>query len=217
MPFVHQLFSSNMELQRDASDPIWGWVTPGNTVTVTVQDQNSNVIQTTNPTAGSDGRWQANIGPFGLVTNSAAYTITIASAGQTTVTLTNVLIGDGWLCSGQSNMAFSKKTIGVINSAQEDADSINYTDLRVITVPQVEATTPQTTLTSGFWSVIGPASATNITATGYFTAREIYKRQHIPIGILCSAQGGTEIENWVNLQFALSVSDFVLTYFDQTL
>lgn len=216
-PFVHQLFSSNLVLQRDASDPIWGWVSPGGTVTVTVQNQNSNTIQTTNTVAGTDGRWQVTVGPFGLVTNNAAYTIIISSPGQTTVTLTNVLIGDVWLFSGQSNMAFSMNSIGVINTAQEVADSVNYTNLRCFTVPEVETTGPQTNLGSGSWQVVGPSNAGNLTASGYFTAREIYKQQHIPIGILCSAWPGTEIECWVNLNFALSISDYIQPYFDQTL
>lgn len=216
-PFIHKLFSSNMVLQRDANDPIWGWVTPGITVTVTVKDQNFATLQTTNAVADADGHWEVSVGPFGLVPNNAAYTIIISAPGQTTMTLTNVLIGDVWLCSGQSNMAFPMTTIGVINTPEEVADSINYTNIRCFTVPLTEATTPQTNLPSGSWIVVGPGNAASISATGYFTAREIYKRQNIPIGIVCSAWGGTEIECWVNSNFGLSVSDFMQPYFDQTL
>ena len=118
-PFVHQLFTSHMVLQRDASDPIWGWVTAGNTVTVIVVDQTSTTIQTVSAVADSNGRWQVSVGPFGLVPNNAAYTVTISSAGQTTVTLTDVLIGDVLLCTGQSNMDFSLNTISVYNLAAE--------------------------------------------------------------------------------------------------
>jgi sialate O-acetylesterase len=217
LPFVHPLFSSHMVLQRDATDPVWGWAGPGVTVTVVVKDQNATVIQTSTAVADTNGRWQASVGPFPLVTNNAAYSLTISASGQTTVTLSDVLIGDVWLCAGQSNMAYSMNTIGVTNAAQETADSINYPSLRCFTVPEVEAATPQTNLNSTSWQVVNPSDAANITACGYFTAREIYKQQGIPIGILCSAWPGTEIESWVDAATATNISEFIQTNFDQTL
>src|SRR5882724_12749975 len=75
---LHKLFSSHMVLQRDATDPVWGWVTPGATVTVKVFNQSSAPIQTNTAVAGSDGRWQVAVGPFGLVANNAAYSVTIS-------------------------------------------------------------------------------------------------------------------------------------------
>src|SRR5258708_5414684 len=99
---LHKLFSSHMLLQRDAADPVWGWATPGAMVTVKVFNQSSAPIQTNTVVASLDGRWQVMVGPFGLVANNAAYSLTI-SDGTTTITLTDVLIGDVWLCSGQSN------------------------------------------------------------------------------------------------------------------
>lgn len=212
---IHRLFTSHMVLQRDALDPVWGWDTPGAAITVQVYDQNAALVQTTTCIAGADGRWQAAIGPFGLVPATPAYRLTISDA-TTTVTLTDVLIGDVWLCSGQSNMAFSMYTIGVTNADQEIADAVNYPMLRCFTVPEVEALQPQTNLTGGSWVVVDPSNAGNITASGYFTAREIYKQQHIPIGIVCAAWGGTEIECWTELGVASSVSDFTWPTFDQS-
>jgi sialate O-acetylesterase len=211
---LHRLFSSHMVLQRDADDPIWGWATPGVTVTVKVFDQNSVLIQTTNTVVGSNGNWQITVGHFGLVANNAAYKLTI-SDGTTTITLTDVLIGDVWLCGGQSNMQFSLTTIGVTNLDAEIADSINYTAVRCFTVPTVSAITPQTNVPSGSWLVANPSNTGNFSATAYLTAREIYKRQQVPIGILCCSWAGSEIDSWLDPAFVSSIADFTQLVFDQ--
>src|ERR1035437_233800 len=105
-PLLHRLFTNNMVLQRDASDPVWGWATPGTTITVTVYDQTNAVLQTKTATAASDGSWKTTIGPFSLVPGNAAYHFTVAKPGSSQ-TVSNVLIGDVWLCSGQSNMEYT--------------------------------------------------------------------------------------------------------------
>jgi autotransporter-associated beta strand protein len=212
---VHSLFTNHMVLQHDAADPVWGWAAPGTTVTVMIYDQNSHPVETNTATAGSDGKWEAMVGPFGLVTNNAAYSMTISDE-STTITLTDILIGDVWLCSGQSNMDYSLATIGVINLAQEVADSTNYPTIRCFTVPHVSAYAPQTNLPAVSWAVAGATTTSNFTATGYFTAREIYKQQHIPIGIICSAWYGSEINPWIDLTTASNFADFTQTVFDQT-
>jgi len=214
-PFVHPLFTSHMVLQRSAVDPVWGWVTPGTTVTVVVKDQNSVTVQTKTAVADSNGRWQANLDPMGLVANNAAYSAVISASGQTTATLTDVLIGDVFLCSGQSNMAFSLNTIGVYNLANEIADSANYPNIRCFTVPGVSSFTPQTTFTGGSWLASGTANTGNFSATAYFTARELYKQQGIPIGILVSAVAGTEIKAWLDPVFTAGFCDFAQLLFDQ--
>jgi sialate O-acetylesterase len=213
-PFVHQLFTSHMVLQRNAEDPIWGWASPGVTVTVKVFDQNSLLLQTKTAVADSGGRWQTTVGPFGLVPNNAAYSLTISAPGQTTVTLTDVLVGDVWLCSGQSNMDWAVS--GVYNATAEIADSVNYPAIRCFTVPQVTSLTAQSNLSGGTWIVSGPAATGGFTAVGYFMAREIYKQQGIPIGILRSSWGGTIIQAWSDPAFVAGIADFTQTVFDQS-
>ena len=105
-PLLHPLFTNNMMLQRDASDLVWGWASPGTTITVTVYDQTDTVLQTKTATAASDGSWKTMIGPFSLVPGNAAYHFTVATPGSSQ-TVSNVLIGDVWLCSGQSNMEYT--------------------------------------------------------------------------------------------------------------
>jgi autotransporter-associated beta strand protein len=214
-PFVHPLFTSHMVLQRDADDPVWGWTTPGVTVTVKVFDQNAALLQTETAVADSNGRWQTTVGPFGLVPNNAPYSLTISAPGQTTVTLTDVLIGDVWLCSGQSNMDWSVS--GVYNATAEIADSVNYPNVRCFTVPQVTSLTAQSNISGGSWIVSAPATTGGFTAVGYFMAREIYKQQGIPIGILRSSWGGTIIEAWSDPAFVAGIADFTQEVFDQSM
>ncbi|HTJ79763.1 MAG TPA: sialate O-acetylesterase [Rariglobus sp.] len=214
-PFVSQLFSSHMVLQRDAIDPVWGWTTSGNTVTVVMKDQNGATLQTKTAVADSSGRWQTAVGPFAKVTGNAAYSMTISAAGQTTATLTDVLIGDVFLCSGQSNMQYSLNTINVINLSQEIADSANYPQVRCFAAPLVPTSAPQVTLTGGTWQVAGPATTGNFSATAYFSAREIYKQQGVPVGIVVSAWPGTQIQAWVDALGVSSISDFSQTSYDQ--
>jgi sialate O-acetylesterase len=201
-PFVHQLFSSNMVLQRDVQDPIWGWTTPGASVTVTINSQSKTAV------ADANGRWQANIGPF---TAGGPYVLTVS--GPQTATFTNVMFGDVFLCSGQSNMEYAVN--GVYNSSAEIADSANYPNIRCFTVPKVSALTPQDNLSSGSWLVAGNSTTAGFSAVAYFMAREIYKKQNIPIGIVASAWGGTQIQSWVDAATAGGVADFGQDLYDQ--
>ncbi len=213
--FVHKLFSSNMVLQRDAVDPVWGWTTAGNTVTVTVRDQTSATIQTATAVADANGRWQTAVGPFALVENNAAYSMTVSASGETLATFTNILIGDVWLCSGQSNMEYTLSGLPVYNLAQEVADSANYPQIRHFLVAKTVAATPQTTIPAASWSVAGPSTTGGYTATGYFTAREIYKQQGVPIGILSSSWAGTTIKVWTDPDFAAGFPDFAWPLLNQ--
>jgi autotransporter-associated beta strand protein len=211
---LHRLFSSHMVLQRDADDPVWGWAAPGITVTVKVYNQNAALVQTRTAVAGSDGRWRVSVGPFGLVANNAPCSVTI-SDGATTLTLTDVLIGDVWLCTGQSNMQFSLNEIGVTNLAAEIADSVNYPAIRNFSVPFVSSLKAETNLPSGSWQGADPSVTGGFTAAGYFTAREIYKQQQVPIGIIRSAWAGSEIKSWLDPLLVSEISDFTQPIFDQ--
>src|SRR5579872_7319109 len=95
MPFISPMFSDHMVLQRDMKDPIWGWSTPGSEITVTIAGR------TEKTTTGADGKWQTKIGP---IRAGGPYTLTVA--GPQTVTFNDILGGDVWICSGQSNMEF---------------------------------------------------------------------------------------------------------------
>jgi sialate O-acetylesterase len=202
LPFVHPLFSNNMVLQRNASDPVWGWTTPGAQVQVSINGQ------TASATANSQGYWQASVGPF---TAGGPYTMQVT--GPQSATFTGILFGEVFLCSGQSNMQFTVNE--VYNANAEIADSANYPNIRCFTVPTVPSNTTQTTLSGGNWQVSGPSTTGNFTAVGYFTAREMYKVEGVPIGIINSSYGGTQIQSWVDMGVGSSLGDFTQQIFDQ--
>jgi len=213
-PFVHPLFTSHMVLQQNATDPVWGWVAPGITVTVKVYDQNAALIQTVTAMADASGRWQTAVGPFSLVPGNAAYSVVISTPGQATVTLTDVLIGDVWLCSGQSNMAWTLS--GDYNAAADIADSANYPQVRHFTLPNVSSFTGQPSFPGGSWSVAGPSTTGGFSAVGYIMGREIYKENGIPVGIILSAWGGTLINAWSEPGFVAGIPDYTQAAFDQS-
>ena len=219
-PLLHPLFTNNMVLQRDASDPVWGWANPGTTITVTVYDQTDAVLQTKTATAASDGSWRTAIGPFSLVPGNAAYRFTVATPGSSQ-TVGNVLIGDVWLCSGQSNMEYTlygnypegggtrlANSTNEIAAAQAAA-SAPY--IRQFKASHAVASTPQSTFVGGVdggaWTVAS-SNARAFTAIGYFMAKQIYDSQQVPVGLLALNWGGTSIHPWVPADYLRTLADY---------
>ena len=192
-PFLHPLFSDNMVLQRDIAAPVWGWTTPGAKVTVTLGDKNAEAV------ADAGGKWLTKIGPLAA---GGPYQLTVT--GPRTVTLHNVLIGDVWLCSGQSNMQFGVG--GAIDGQQEIAQA-DFPQIRLLTVPDRPAFLPQE-LFSGTWSVCSPQTAGNFSAVGYFFGRKIHQDMHVPIGLIHSSWGGTVCEAWTSAEALNTMPDF---------
>lgn len=201
-PFVHQLFSDDMVLQRDDTDPIWGWTTPGSQVTVEINGQTSSA------TADSDGRWEASIGPFAA---GGPYELSIA--GSENVTFSNVMFGDVILYSGQSNMEWIVDQAA--NASAEVADSINYPNVRCITVERAISHVPLDEIDDAVWQVSGPNTTKRFSAAAYYTAREMYKQQGVPMGIVSSAYGGTVIQSWMNMTTVATIAAFTQEIFDE--
>lgn len=218
-PLLNQLFTNNMVLQRDADAPVWGWTTVGNTVTVKIFDQASTLLQTKTAVATANGRWQVTVGPFAAVPGNAAYSMQVSAPGVTTNIRTNILIGDVFLCGGQSNMARGLSTIGVYDLNAEITDAANYPNIRHIAVPFVSSNTPRQTIGGTSWFVAGVGtgngSTKDFSATGSFMAREIYKRQGVPIGLINAAYSGTEIKLWLDPDFVAGFADFGQPAYDQ--
>jgi sialate O-acetylesterase len=192
-PFVHGLFTDHMILQRDVACPIWGWTTPGATVTVTLGEQ----IVTA--TAGADGRWQASIGP-----RPAGGPHTITVAGPQTITLKNVLFGDIWICSGQSNMDFG---IDGVNQWWNELPGGSVDGIRLYWVKPTSSFAPEATVT-GTWSVASnesllrkkqPFTTVGFSAIAWLFGRKIHQQTGIPIGMIECAQGNTSIQPWSTL------------------
>jgi sialate O-acetylesterase len=189
-PFLHPLFTSNMVWQRDLAAPIWGWSTPGTKVTVAMLDK------TATATADADGKWLAKLGPF-----PAGGPCTLTVSGPQTVTLENVLVGDVWLCGGQSNMLFGINNLGK-EAAQEVANATDG-NIRLYEVPHNIQLAPQQAYVGGRWDVCSPQTIVKggwggFSAVAYFFGRQLRKDVNVPIGLLESCWAGTVAEAWTS-------------------
>jgi sialate O-acetylesterase len=176
------LFADHAVLQRDKPLPVWGWATPGETVRVQLGKE------TAETTAGKDGRWQVTLKPQ----TASKDPLTLSVAGANTITVKDVLLGDVWLCGGQSNMEWS---LGGCD-APDDVKSADLPLVRQFGVDLHFATTPQTDV-KGRWSVCSPQTAPGFTAVGFYFARRVHQYTGVPIGLLRSCVGGTNIELWM--------------------
>ena len=189
-PFLHPLFTDNMVLQRDHADPVWGWTTPGAAVTVELHGKTVKAV------AGPDGKWVAAVGPLAA---GGPYTLSIT--GPQSATLKNVMVGDVWLCSGQSNMEFG---VGNLAEPEKAIAAASDPDLRLFTVPKVPAETPQSVVTAGQWqastpeTIKGQGTWNGFSAVAYFFGRKLRQDTHVPIGLLLSSWGGTPAEAWTS-------------------
>jgi sialate O-acetylesterase len=198
---VNSLFSDNMVLQRDDYVAVWGKATPNTVVSV-----QSSWNQKAKAFADNTGEWMTKI-----KTDKAgrSQTLTIAS-DEDTITINNVMFGEVWLASGQSNMEMPVKgwlpNDPIQNSANEIA-SANYPDIRMITVQRNKATKPLDDFT-GSWITASPSTVGDFSATAYFFARELYQELGVPIGIIHTSWGGTPAEAWTSKERLLSLGDF---------
>ena len=179
-----KIFGDNMVLQRDMQIPVWGWAEPNEKVTIELNRQKKEVK------ADKNGKWIARLdalpagGPFQLTV-----------IGKNTIVFNNVLIGEVWICSGQSNMEFRVQS--AINASKE-IQSADYPQIRQIKIPNTISASPKNDISGGEWAVCSPQTVSNFTAVGYFFARELYNKLHIPIGLINSSWGGTMVETWTS-------------------
>ncbi len=197
------LFGDNMVLQRDAKIPVWGMADPSEKVTVTLAAKTAATI------ADASGHWRVTLDAL-----PAGGPYTLAIAGKNTVTLNNVLLGDVWLCSGQSNMQFAvgwHKEYFTSDIAAADDPKLRSFTVQNVTSPQPLSDlkpNPQQT-----WQIASPQTVLGFTAVGYFFARELRRQLDIPIGIVHSSWGGTNGESWASRE-ALSADPELKTLAD---
>ena len=180
------IFSDNLVLQQGTKVRIWGSARAGERVTVTFQNKSAEAV------ADSQGHWQVFIGPL----NSGGP----AELRVNTLVIKNVLVGEVWLCSGQSNMEWPlANTIG----ATETLAQANYPEIRMFRVEHHTSAEPLTDL-EGHWVVTTPDEAAHFTAVGYFFGRELYQRLKVPVGLINSSWGGTPAEAWTSHEALVS-------------
>jgi sialate O-acetylesterase len=183
------LFSDHAVLQAGAPVPVWGVAAPGEKVTVSLNGQSQSA------TASADGKWVVRLNPL---KPGGPFQMTIA--GQNTVLVNDVLVGEVWLGSGQSNMVFtvSKKRTpwaGTLNEEQEIAEA-NYPQIRMFTGKSAKTYEPQNEIV-GEWQISNPENVPGFSAIGYFFARDLQKEIHEPVGILTLAYGASTAEAWI--------------------
>ncbi len=179
------LFTDRAVLQRDKPLPVWGLADTGEHVQVTFRDQSRGT------TTGADGRWIVFLDALPANIEGADLVV----AGKNTLTIHDVLVGEVWLCSGQSNMEFMVKQGD--NAAAEIA-AANFPFIRHVKIKHTVGASPADTVSTGGWQAASPETAGNFTAAGYFFARDIFKKLNVPIGIVNSTWGGTPVESWMS-------------------
>lgn len=192
---LHQLFTDNAILQREIAIPVWGMADPGGTLEVELNGH------TERAEVDGEGQWQVK-----LPAMEAGGPYELHIRGEKDTILNNILIGDVWLASGQSNMEWPLN--GDVDNFEEEIANANYPNIRLFTVPRGTSTEPLTQLSGGEWAECSPETVANFSAVAYFFGREIHQEQNIPIGLLHSSWGGTPAEAWTSEASIKKIDEF---------
>lgn len=190
------VISDNMVLQQRMKVPIWGWAAPGEKVSVDGNWQSLGALAT----ADKEGKWLVK-----LETPKAGGPFEITIKGNNTITLANVLIGEVWVCSGQSNMAMAMTRVA---NAEQEIAAADYPNIRLFAVErQITAAQPQRDCV-GSWSLCSPKVTPTFSAVAYFYGRELHAKLKVPIGIIDSSWGSTDIQAWMSMRALAEDPDF---------
>ena len=180
-------FGDHMVLQRQAPIPIWGWAVPGEEVTVSLGEAGETVK------ADASGRWDVKL-PAQEANHTGLKLSATAASGSKSIN--DVLIGEVWLCSGQSNMEWSVRQCANPN---EEIAAANYPKTRQMKIKHITSGVPRDDVATS-WSICSPETAASFTAAGYYMARELHKNLEVPIGLLNISWGGTRIDPWIPVE-----------------
>lgn len=200
MPLVSPMFGDHMVLQRGKPNTFWGWAKPGETVRVNVAGHQAS------GKAGEDGLWQVRVDPPEV---GGPYTVKI-DGGSQHAELQDVLVGDVWLCGGQSNMEMG---ITQVNDAEREIQDANHPQLRLYLVGHQPAFAPAAMAESGGWKVCSPQSVKEggwggFSAAGYFFGTTLNQKLHVPIGLVEDCVGGTSVETWTGAESLRKVGGY---------
>ena len=176
------IIGDNMVLQQGMKLPIWGWADPGETVTVMVDGQKKQAE------ADTSGRWMVRLDPI-----KAGGPLQMTVSGKNTTTLQNILVGEVWVCSGQSNMQFS---LCGVNHAEVEIRAADYPKIRLFQEERAVSHVPLSD-GKGRWEACNPDTVYTFSAVAYFFGRDLHKARNIPIGLIHASYGGSVIEAWI--------------------
>ncbi|MEO8613972.1 MAG: sialate O-acetylesterase [Luteolibacter sp.] len=180
---IPAIIGDHMVLQQKQENPIWGWDTPGTKVTIAFAGQSLS------GTAGGDGRWTVKLAP--LTANATPQSLTITGSSKREIK--DILIGEVWMCSGQSNMGYTlaRETNGDLETAASD-----YPNLRLLKIPHKGTQELQTDFKSS-WQPSTPASSANFSAVGFLYGRYLHQILKVPVGLIDNSWGASSAEAWV--------------------
>jgi sialate O-acetylesterase len=198
---LHALFSDHMVLQRDASVSIWGWAAPGETVTVSPAWGDPVEVETS-----ESGQWTASI----RTPDAGGPSTMTVSTSDTTITIQDIVFGEVWVGSGQSNMEMPLSgwpPNDLIEGSESEIATADFPMIRMFTVERTVSLTPKDDV-KGSWVVASPETVAGFSATAYFFAKAVHAGLGVPVGIIHSSWGGTPAEAWVPPTELASVSGF---------
>lgn len=179
-----KIFSDNMVLQRNGLIPVWGWADKNEKIEVRFNNQVKSVK------AGKNGKWLIRLDAENA---GGPYDMTIK--GKNIIQIKNILVGEVWICSGQSNMEW---TVGQSMNAKQEIATANNPFIRHIKVQRDISSLPQKDFNAGDWQICDSTTVANFTGVGYFFAKNLYNELKIPVGLINSSWGGTNIETWIS-------------------
>ncbi len=186
------LFSPHMVMQRDMSVPVWGWANAGEEVSVTLAGQ------TQKTRTDAQGRWCVRLSPL-----PAGGPHVLVVQGANRIEIPDVLVGEVWLCSGQSNMAM---TVSACMNREAEIAAANFPQIRMFTVARRPAAEPQTDC-QGTWAVCSPETVGGFSATAYFFGRRLHQELKVPVGLVHSSWGGTPIQAWTSRKAQQAIAE----------
>src|SRR5215510_12717271 len=176
------IISDGMVLQQGINAPLWGWADEGESVTVEFQGQKVGAT-------AKDGKWMVR-----LKSLKAGGPFTLTVSGKNKIELKNVLVGEVWICGGQSNMQWR---LNQTDNAEAEIASAKYPMIRLFTVPRAEVDAPVTDVKAG-WKECSAETAGTFSAVGYYFGRDLHKARNVPIGLINNAVGGSPAESWTS-------------------
>lgn len=182
------IFSDHMVLQRNQKNPVWGMADPGEKITVEFAGQKKTAV------ASARGEWRVVLDP--MPANSIGRTMRIYSSGNLQSEIDNILIGEVWMCSGQSNMAWS---IDAINDYDMEIATADYPNMRLLAVPRVGTQEPQYNI-DAVWKICTPQNVRGFTAPGFLFGRRLHHALNVPVGLIYNAWGGSDLEAWLPIK-----------------
>ena len=180
------IFGDHMVLQRGQKVPVWGTADAGEQVNVSIGDTKATA------TAGADGKWQLSLDSLKASDQPTDVTVT----GKNTITIKDVLVGDVWVASGQSNMEFG---MNGAHNASVEIPKADHPTIRLFIVQKKTALEPQADCV-GKWDVCSPTTVGRFSAVGYFFARDIAESQKVPVGMIGTYWGGTPAQSWTSIE-----------------